>query len=136
MIFIDTGYLIAVFDPTDHLHTRAIGWGCTMTRRPLFTTTPVIIEFFNHFSATYRRPQLSQFLAALSAAPGFSLLPVDHGLWDRSLALHRTRPDKDWSLTDCISFSVMTDHKITQALAYDHHFEQAGFEALLRRDPS
>jgi uncharacterized protein len=135
MIFIDTGYLIAVLDPTDHLHARAIEWGRTITRRPQFTTIAVIIELFNHFSATYRRPHLSQFLAALSAAPGFNLLPLDADLWDRGLALHRARPDKFWSLTDCISFTVMTERNITQALAYDHHFEQAGFEALLRRDP-
>jgi uncharacterized protein len=43
--------------------------------------------------------------------------------------------DKSWSLTDCISFAVMNDRGITRAMAYDHHFEQAGFEALLRRDP-
>jgi predicted nucleic acid-binding protein len=42
---------------------------------------------------------------------------------------------KEWSLTDCISFVVMNERKIRRALAYDHHFEQAGFEPLLRKDP-
>jgi predicted nucleic acid-binding protein len=51
------------------------------------------------------------------------------------LELHERRPDKQWSLTDCISFEVMREHGITTALAYDEHFVQAGFDALLRRDP-
>lgn len=49
--------------------------------------------------------------------------------------MHRERPDKEWSLTDCISFALMGERRIQRALAYDHHFEQAGFEALLRKDP-
>jgi predicted nucleic acid-binding protein len=53
----------------------------------------------------------------------------------QGLELHSRRADKEWSLTDCISFFVMQERGIHQALAHDHHFEQAGFEALLRRDP-
>ena len=52
------------------------------------------------------------------------------------LSLHVARMDKSWSLTDCISFYLMRERGITQALTTDHHFTQAGFEALLRRDPS
>jgi predicted nucleic acid-binding protein len=61
--------------------------------------------------------------------------PLTPTLVDEGLTLYRARPDKSWSLTDCVSFTLMTDRQITRALAYDHHFEQAGFEALLRRDP-
>jgi predicted nucleic acid-binding protein len=51
------------------------------------------------------------------------------------LKLHEQRADKAWSLTDCVSFIVMADGGMQRALTHDHHFEQAGFEALLRRDP-
>jgi hypothetical protein len=51
---------------------------------------------------------------------------------DRGLALYAARPDKEWSLTDCVSFLVMQDHGVTEALTADHHFEQAGFVALLK----
>jgi hypothetical protein len=51
---------------------------------------------------------------------------------ERGWALYADRPDKYWSLTDCISFVVMKDHQITEALTGDHHFEQAGFVALLK----
>jgi predicted nucleic acid-binding protein len=46
--------------------------------------------------------------------------------------LYHLRPDKQWSLTDCISFLVMSEEGITEALTADHHFEQAGFVALLK----
>jgi len=45
--------------------------------------------------------------------------------------LYQNRPDKNWSLTDCISFVVMQEHGITEALTADRHFEQAGFVPLL-----
>lgn len=48
------------------------------------------------------------------------------------MQLYTQRPDKDWSLTDCISFVVMKQHGLTEALTADRHFEQAGFKALLR----
>jgi uncharacterized protein len=63
------------------------------------------------------------------------LLADSPELWEAGIRLHAERADKEWSLTDCISFIVMRERGIAQALAYDHHFEQAGFQALLRRDP-
>ena len=62
-------------------------------------------------------------------------VPASPELLEKSLALHRTRTDKDWSLTDCSSFVIMSERQMARALSYDHHFEQAGFEALLRREP-
>jgi predicted nucleic acid-binding protein len=53
-------------------------------------------------------------------------------LFRTGVAFYSRRPDKDWSLTDCISFVVMRDRGITEALTGDHHFEQAGFKALLK----
>jgi predicted nucleic acid-binding protein len=52
-------------------------------------------------------------------------------LFERGLRLFFDRPDKEWSLTDCISFTVMRDHKIVRALTADRHFAQAGFAVLL-----
>jgi hypothetical protein len=60
------------------------------------------------------------------------MIPATQELFDRGVALYESRPDKEWSLTDCISFVVMADHGITEALTGDRHFEQAGFVALLK----
>ena len=59
------------------------------------------------------------------------IIEADPRLLWRGFELYRRRPDKDWSLTDCISFVVMADEGLTEALTGDHHFEQAGFTALL-----
>ena len=61
------------------------------------------------------------------------IVPVSHDLLERGRALYADRPDKYWSLTDCISFVVMKDHQITEALTADHHLEQAGFAAMLKQ---
>jgi predicted nucleic acid-binding protein len=64
-------------------------------------------------------------------APRARVLTVDTTLLLRALSLYEQRHDKQWGLTDCISFVVMQDHHLTDALTADHHFEQAGFLALL-----
>ena len=59
------------------------------------------------------------------------MVPIDDDVYRRALDLFASRSDKEWSLTDCISFVVMRDGAVTQALSTDAHFAQAGFEALL-----
>lgn len=59
------------------------------------------------------------------------LVHVDAGLWQRGWQFFLDRPDKDWSLTDCISFLVMQDRKLRRVFTSDHHFEQVGFEKLM-----
>ena len=61
-----------------------------------------------------------------------TIVPLSSELLDAGLRLIANRPDKDWSLTDCISFVVMTRYEIQEALTGDQHFEQAGFKALLK----
>jgi predicted nucleic acid-binding protein len=60
------------------------------------------------------------------------ILPASHELFRRGLELHFSRPHKEWSQTDCISFTVMKDEGLTEAFTGDQHFPQAGFTPLLR----
>ena len=69
---------------------------------------------------------------ALGTDPDVTIVPSDAGLFAEGLALYASRTDKEWSLTDCISFVVMQRHQLNEALTGDHHFDQAGFKALLR----
>lgn len=134
MILIDTGYLIALLDPADELRSRAAAWTARIAD-PLLLHQAVVFEYFNYFSATPLRTDAHQLFDAMIGGAGLEFVIVDDSLYKAGLSLHRERPDKAWSLTDCISFALMQERGITAALAYDHHFEQARFEALLRRDP-
>jgi predicted nucleic acid-binding protein len=62
--------------------------------------------------------------------PAFRLARAMPELFQRGKRLYQDRPDKDWPLTDCISFVVMQDEGVREALTADRHFEQAGFKAL------
>jgi uncharacterized protein len=135
VIFVDTGFFIALLNPGDNLHARAQAWAAAMDE-PLLTTEYVIVETVNWFSAPIDRPKAHALVAHLRSEPGYTTVPASPDLFDSGLILHARRPDKAWSLTDCISFVTMEEHKVIRTLAYDHHFEQAGFEALLRREPN
>jgi len=73
-----------------------------------------------------------QLLDALEADPTVDIVPLLEPLYARGMQLYRARPDKEWGLTDCVSFLVMQDRGLTEALTTDEHFQQAGFRALLR----
>lgn len=135
MIFVDTGYLLAILSPRDELHQRALAWAAVLNE-PLVVTEYVLWEMVNGLSGPADRPKAHQAVDEIRNAPVWDLVSASLDLFQSGLELHRNRADKEWSLTDCISFLVMQERGITRALTYDHHFEQAGFESLLRSDPS
>jgi predicted nucleic acid-binding protein len=134
MIFVDTSYLWALLDNRDDLHVRAEAWHLAVSE-PLVVTEYVLWELVNGFSTAEDRPKAHAAIDEIRASFDWQLMPASDDLFTAGLVLHRRHPDKDWSLTDCISFLVMRDRGIVRALTHDHHFEQAGFEALMRRDP-
>lgn len=134
MILGDSGYFVALLDPGDDLHERAIRWSRYLTE-PLLVTEYVLIETFSFFSAPRNRFRPHGLLDQLQNDPSFEIISASPAWFQKGVALHKSRADKEWSLTDCLSFVVMQERGISRALAYDHHFEQAGFEALLRREP-
>jgi predicted nucleic acid-binding protein len=135
MILLDTGNLVALVHPRDSLHPRAQAWALAVLE-PLVVTEYVLCEVVDFLSVPVDRPKAHALVTRIRSAPNIEVIPASSELFEAGLRLHAQRPDKEWSLTDCISFVVMQRRGITRALAYDHHFEQAGFEALLRRDPT
>ena len=71
------------------------------------------------------------FHRALRNDPTVKIVPSSNELFAAGVELYATRSDKEWSLTDCISFVVMEREGLTDALTGDRHFEQAGFKVLL-----
>jgi predicted nucleic acid-binding protein len=134
MTLIDTGYLIALLNRRDQFHPRALAWSATIAER-LVVTEYLIVETVNSFSKPINRPKVHAMVSRLRDEAKFEMVPASSELFEAGLRLHANRADKEWSMTDCISFIVMKRRGLTRALAYGLHFEQAGFEALLRRDP-
>lgn len=133
MIFVDTGFLLALAQPADNLHARSKGWARVITE-PLLVTEYVVWEAVNGLSKPIDRPKAHLTVAHVRSSPQWEFVAASGELFEAGLELHRERKDKAWSLTDCISFVVMEQRKLRRALTPDHHFEQAGFEALLRHD--
>ena len=130
-LFADTFYYIALLSPTDAAHSRAVEF--TRTYNELMVTTAwIITELADGMADTNTRQSFTNLYDAVRIDPQVSIVQPEQYLFDEGLELYRTRLDKDWSLTDCISFVVMQRQGITEALTGDHNFQQAGFKALLR----
>ena len=130
-VFADTSFYVAVLSPRDTYHASAASIAHTIQGR-VITTEYVLLEVATFFSAVTHRTTFLELLRVLENDPATTLLPCSADLWQRGLTLFAERMDKDWSLTDCISFVVMQDLELREALTTDHHFEQAGFVALLK----
>jgi predicted nucleic acid-binding protein len=92
----------------------------------------VLTEVGDALSAPVNRPAFLRLYRRLSMNSATEVVPPTIDLLEREIDLYERRPDKEWSLTDCISFVVMSERGLTEALTGDHHFEQAGFRALFR----
>jgi predicted nucleic acid-binding protein len=134
VIFIDTSYLVALAIKSDALHETARAWSKSLSG-PFVTTEYVLLEFVNRLSQSSLRQRAHALTSNLSTNPAIRVIPGSAELFQQGLRLHADRPDKAWSLTDCISFVVMESLKTSEALTFDQHFEQAGYAALLRRMP-
>ena len=73
---------------------------------------------------------------AISSNPNVEVVAQTSIQFREAFDLYASRTDKEWSLTDCASFNLMRERGVAEALAHDHHFEQAGFVALLRVSPA
>jgi predicted nucleic acid-binding protein len=124
--FVDTGYILALVNTADKYHPRARATASVITP-PFVTTEAVLIEIGNALSGLRWRKLAVDTLNALRTDPNIRIVTVDSEVFEQALTLYTARLDKEWGLTDCISFVVMQAHNLNQALTTDRHFEQAGF---------
>ena len=132
-VFLDAAYAIALSVPKDSYHKRAVLLADELeaSKTRLVTTRAVMLEIGNALSKQRYRHAAVELLRSLEADPNVTIVPLSEDLYAQAFRLYRERPDKDWGLTDCISFIAMQGRKITEALTTDEHFQQAGFRALL-----
>jgi predicted nucleic acid-binding protein len=133
-VFADAGYWIALFNPRDQLHDKAVVAAQVTQERPIVTSQVVLTEFLNHY-ASYGEPfrqRAVQVARSLQDDAGVEIVSQTAEQFAAAFTLYAQRQDKTWGLTDCASFLIMQERGITEALAHDEHFSQAGFLLLLR----
>ena len=133
-VFLDTAYAIALSVESDEHHERAeeLADQLEAETTQLVTTRAVLLEIGNALSKKRYRKAALELLDALEQDPLVEIVPLSEELYKQALELFRSRPDKEWGLVDCVSFVVMQERGLTEALTTDEHFKQAGFRSLLR----
>jgi len=130
-VFADTSYYVALVNSSDQHHDAAYEYTKGFEGTSL-TTAWVLTELGNFLSRATNRSLFLALLNDLREDEHVTILAPTEGLFERGVDLYSQRLDKDWSLTDCISFVAMDEHGLRDALTLDHHFEQAGFNVLLK----
>ncbi len=131
--FADTFYWVALLFRRDTWHDRVTAFSHTLTREDvLFTTDAVVLELLAAFSAAgpYLRHQATVQAEELLSDPCVRVVEVTRARLLEGLALYKARPDKEYSVTDCISMHIMQREGLTEVLSNDHHCTQEGFHIL------
>jgi len=129
-VFADAFFYLALMNRRDEHHARVMAWANTFEGE-IVTSQWVLTEVADAFAESHGRRGLREWFATIAEDNATRIIPVSPGHFERGLELYDARPDKAWSLTDCISFNMMKEEGLTDALTGDRHFEQAGFRALL-----
>jgi uncharacterized protein len=133
-LFADTFYWIALGDATDSAHQPALTLTAERVTWLIVTTDEVLAEYLTFFSAAPAptRREAAEVVEDLLASSIVRVIPQSRDSFRAGLQLYRARPDKGYSLTDCISMQTMRREGLTEVLTNDRHFEQEGFRALFR----
>ncbi|HZZ29467.1 MAG TPA: PIN domain-containing protein [Pirellulales bacterium] len=128
--FADTFFFLAMLNIRDATHRQAVALSETYDG-VIVTTHWVLVEVADAFCKPADRNRFVDLLELIEADKRMRVISASKSLFERGTELFAQRKDKSWSLTDCISFVVMDQHHIREALTADHHFSQAGFTLLL-----
>lgn len=136
-VFVDAAFAIALASPRDRYHATAMSLAANLRKdkSSMITTGAVLLEIGNALSAIRHRQAGKRIIHSLRTDSMVEVIGVDDELLSRAFDLLSSRDDKEWSLTDCISFEVMARRGVQDALTPDKHFLQAGFKALMRASP-
>lgn len=132
-ILIDTSFVVALANDKDENHEKALSLSIQFDGTPALVTDAVMLEIGNTLARGFK-PESIEAIEGFFASNEVEVVRLDETLFEKAFDLYKTHSDKTWGLVDCISFVVMLERGITDALTHDHHFVQAGFRALMR-DP-
>jgi predicted nucleic acid-binding protein len=131
VVFADAFYFVARLNRRDQHHERVLQFSRDF-RAQLLTSDWVLMEVADALAESECRGRVREFILHLRRMAACEIVPASRELLDRALDLYHQHADKEWTLTDCVSFVIMRERNVTDALTGDRHFEQAGFIALLK----
>lgn len=129
-LFADTFFFFAYLNPDDAAHSAAERYFDGFDGQ-IVTTGWILTEIADGMAGIGDRTIFVELHNALLADPAVTIIPCNPESFAEGVELYAARKDKEWTLTDCISFAVMKREGLTEALTADRHFKQAGFIALL-----
>jgi predicted nucleic acid-binding protein len=132
-ILIDTAYILALSNRRDQYHEQASKLVSKYKNYRMVVTDAVLLEVGNTLARGHRQAAAAA-IEQLISSDDVEVVHLTPDLFQRAFAMYKAFQDKTWSLVDCISFVVMRDAGIKDALTSDRHFEQAGFQVLMRED--
>ena len=129
--FVDAWYCIALINRFDDDHAAALRLRRALAQATLITHDAVLTEVLTYFSGFGANVRLHTVTTVRELMRNAMLVfPADRLLFLAGLDLYERRPDKEYSLVDCMSMELMAAQGITHVLTNDHHFRQAGFVVL------
>ncbi len=135
-VFADTGFWVALLHKKDRWHQQAIkiSQNLQSQKKNIVTSEMVLTEFLNFFSKfdTQIRQEAGLTVQKMQSHPNVMIIAANNQQFTKALEFYLKRPDKGWSLTDCSSFQIMEELELTEAIAHDKHFQQAGFITLFQ----
>lgn len=132
-VYLDSSYATALGVPKDEHHGRAVELARQLESNSvrMVTSRAVVLEIGNALSRSAYRAGAVALLADMEADRDVEIVPLIESLYSRAFEMFRQYRDQEWGLTDCVSFVIMHDRGLTDALTADKGFVQAGFRALL-----
>jgi uncharacterized protein len=130
-VFVDSSFVVALVNEKDQNHDLALDLSQQFDGYRLVTTDAILLEIGNSLSRKFKQ-ECVETIEDFLTSDNLHLIHLHPLLFRRAFELYKSRSDKLWGLIDCVSFVVMRDLGITEALSADKHFEQAGFRVLMK----
>jgi len=131
-VFADSLYWIALSHQRNQWHAAALKASRALQSVEIVTTQEMLSEFLTAFRHTPRlRSIAARRVHQITADPQIIVILQSDLSFQAGFALYQSRPDKEYSLTDCISMLAMRKLGITEILTHDNHFKQERFAILL-----
>ena len=132
-VFFDTSFVIALdnLDDPYHMKAREIAQQLYTEKTLCFLHWGILLEIGDGFAKIKYRLAGTHLIQRILAEERYLIAPITNELLENAVQLYQARDDKEFGLTDCLSFTLMRQEGIHEALTADHHFQQEGFRALL-----